>query len=86
MLDLGGACVELTAGDLERLRTEAAAQAGWSSRARDLGVLLERARIAPQPVALRAGERKTLARIAGEAGLNELMTRLSQTRAESMLG
>ncbi len=72
VLDLAGTRVDLTSSEAARLRDVAAAEAGRSSRARDLAVLLDRALVLRHTLALRPAERQTLARIAAEAGLSEL--------------
>ncbi len=77
VLDLAGTHVRLSPGEAVRLRDAAAAEAGRSSRARDLAVLLDRALVLPHTLALRPAERHTLARIAAEAGLDELAPQLA---------
>lgn len=81
VLDLAGRRVELDRTEALRLRAAAAAQAGSSSVARDLSVLLARAVTHGQVLALRRGEAHTLSRLAFGLGLDELAQRLTDTDA-----
>ena len=76
VVDVAGRRVGLTRLEVVRLRDAAAAEAGTSSAARDLALVFDRALTAPQAPALRRGELLTLARIAVEAGMVELASRL----------
>ncbi len=66
----------LPRADVIRLRETAAAQAGCSSAARDLALILDRALAHERTVALRRGELQTLIHIAAEADMHELLTEL----------
>ena len=63
-LDVRGQIVMLRREDAERLRAAAAAEAGLSSRSRDLALVLDWALASPRAVALRRGEARELARLA----------------------
>jgi hypothetical protein len=76
IFDLPSGQVSLEAREVELLRDAAAAQAGSSTAARDLSLLLDRALSEPRPVALRRAEVQTLIEIASSAGLTEAAERL----------
>ncbi len=76
VLDVAGRRVELTCSEALLLRDAAASQAGRSSRARDLSLLLERALTGPNLLALTRGELRALARVAEAAERGELAMRL----------
>ena len=67
-LDVGGRHIDLDPGRASQLRDAAAAQAGKSSAARDLSLLLDRALHRRQTLALRRSEAHTLAQLAGQLG------------------
>lgn len=77
VLDLPGGRLTLDAYEVTRLRDTAAAQAGQSSAARDLSLLLDRALQHGKPVALRRAEVQTLTHVAADAQLDELAARLA---------
>ena len=77
VLDLAGRRVELARAEAVRLRDAAAAEAGSSSAARDLSVLLDRVLARGHLLALRQGEVHTLTSIAAGLGLGELVARLA---------
>jgi hypothetical protein len=79
-LDLPRQPLDLARDVVERLRDAAAAMAGRSSAARDLGLLLERALEGGRQVALRRGETKTLLEVARAAGLFEVVARVSASQ------
>jgi hypothetical protein len=72
VLDVSGRRVEVTIDDAQRLQEAAVSEAGRSSVARDLSLLLERALAGGRTVALRRGEARALARVAEGLGLSEL--------------
>ena len=72
VLDVSGRRVEVSIDDAHRLQEAAVSEAGRSSVARDLSLLLERALAGGTTVVLRRGEAHTLARVAEELGLSEL--------------
>jgi hypothetical protein len=76
IFDLPSGQVSLEAREVELLRDAAAAQAGSSTAARDLSLLLDRALSEPRPVAFRRAEVQTLIEIAASAGLTEVAERL----------
>ena len=76
IFDLPSGQVSFEAGEVERLRDAAAAQAGNSIAARDLSLLLDRALNQPRPVAFRRAELHTLVEIAMSADLGEIAGRL----------
>ncbi len=76
VLDVAGRRVELTGSEALLLRDAAAAQAGRSSRARDLSLLLERALTGSNVLALSRGELQTLAQLAETANQGDLAMRL----------
>lgn len=80
-LDLPSGIVELRDEDAERLRDAAAAQAGRSSAARDLSLLLDRA-LRRERVALRRSELLTLLAVARDCGELELAERLQAAAAD----
>ena len=62
-LDVHGVVVSLAPAQAERLRIAAAAQAGSSSRLRDLSLVLDWALASPKMVALRRSEARELLRL-----------------------
>ncbi len=76
ILDVAGRRVELTRPEALLLRDAAASQAGRSSRARDLSLLLERALAGSHVLALSRGELRTLAQLAEAADRGDLAKRL----------
>jgi hypothetical protein len=70
--------VELDRDDVAALRDAAAAVAGQSSAARDLSLVLDRALMQAEPVALRRVELRTLAQIAARTNLGEIVRLLSE--------
>ncbi len=80
-LDLPGGAIDLAREDVIRLRDAAAAQAGHSSAARDLSLLLSRALEQTRTPALRRAELHTLIQVAANAGLAELAARLEAAGA-----
>ncbi len=80
-LDLPAGAVELRNEDVARLREAAAAQAGRSTAARDLSLLLERA-LHGGRVALRHGELQTLIAVAQQSGQADLAQRLQDPTAD----
>ena len=81
VLDLAGRRVELSRAEAMRLRAAAAAEAGTSSVARDLSVLLDRVIARGHVLALHRGEAHTLTGVAAGLGLDELARRLAGTGA-----
>jgi hypothetical protein len=65
-LDVRGQIVVLRREDAERLQAAAAAEAGLSSRSRDLALVLDWALASPRVVVLRRAEARELARLAAE--------------------
>jgi hypothetical protein len=63
-LDVRGQIVALRREDAERLQAAAAAEAGLSSRSRDLALVLDWALASPRTVVLRRSEARELARLA----------------------
>jgi hypothetical protein len=77
VFDLASGRVSLDADQVGQLRDAAAAQAGRSSAARDLSLLLDRALRDAKPVALRRAELQTLIQIATDAHLDEIAAMLA---------
>jgi hypothetical protein len=75
--DLPNGQVSLDADQVAQLRDAAAAQAGRSTAARDLSLLLARALEQVKPVALRRAEVQTLIQIATDAHLDEIVAKLA---------
>jgi hypothetical protein len=75
VLDVAGRRVELTEVEAARLRDAAAGQAGRSSVARDLSLLLHRGLGTGQVLALRRTEAHELARLAASLGLPDISRR-----------
>ncbi|MDE3131335.1 MAG: hypothetical protein KGL16_09290 [Acidobacteriota bacterium] len=82
-LELPSGRVELEAEEVIKLRDAAAAQAGHSSAARDLSLLLDRALVQRHPVALRRGELQTLLAVAEKAALTQSASKLRNQGAEA---
>ena len=76
IFDLPSGQVSFEAHEVEVLRDAAASRAGSSTAARDLSLLLDRALVAPRPVAFRRAELQTLIEIATSADLTEVADRL----------
>jgi hypothetical protein len=76
-LDLPGGRTELRREDVSVLRDAAAAQAGRSSAARDLSLLLDRALERGSSVALRRAELQTLIEVAHDVALDDVATQLA---------
>ena len=76
IFDLPSGQVSFEAREVELLRDAAASQAGSSTAARDLSLLLERALHDPRTVAFRRAELHTLVEIAASADLGEIAERL----------
>ena len=83
VLDLATGPVSLSAGEIARLRDEAAARAGRSSAARDLSLLLQLALDRVRPVALRRAELETLVGIAVDADLDLIAAKLTMPRTDA---
>jgi hypothetical protein len=82
LMGLPGGWVELERDALVQVRAAAAAEAGWSSAARDLSLILERAlRQARPPVALRRRELQTLIDVATRLGRSDLVAALEHREA-----
>lgn len=79
VLDVSGRRVDVSRADAGRLQEAASSEAGRSSVARDLSLLLERALAGGGALALRHGEANTLSRMAETLGLSDLAARLSAT-------
>jgi hypothetical protein len=77
VLDLSGRRAELTRVEAVLLRDAAAAEAGRSSLARDLAVLLDHALETQRVLALRRNEAHLLARLARQHALGEVAARLA---------
>jgi hypothetical protein len=75
--DLASGQVSLDADQVGQLRDAAAAQAGRSSAARDVSLLLDRALQQAKPVTLRRAELQTLIQIATSAQLDEIASKLA---------
>jgi hypothetical protein len=82
-LDLPRGQIDLRRDDLGRLRDAAADQAGRSSAARDLSLILDRALDQRRTVTLRRGELHALIHVAADAGLGELTARLEDAAGTS---
>jgi hypothetical protein len=76
IFDLPSGQISFDAHQVELLRDAAAAQAGSSTAARDLSLLLERALHDPRPVAFRRAELHALIETATSASLIEVAQRL----------
>jgi hypothetical protein len=63
-LDVRGQIVVLRREEAERLQAAAAAEGGFSSRSRELALVLDWALASPRPVVLRRSEARELARLA----------------------
>jgi hypothetical protein len=79
VLDVSGRRVSVSRAEAHRLQEAASLEAGRSSVARDLALLLDRALAGGSTLALRRGEAHTLTRLSGALGLSELVARLSET-------
>ncbi|HEY5100708.1 MAG TPA: hypothetical protein VII54_11695 [Gaiellaceae bacterium] len=77
VLDVSGRRVEVSCADADRLKEAASREAGRSSVARDLSLLLNRALAGGGTLALRHGEVRTLTRMAESLGMSDLAARLS---------
>ena len=67
-LDVRGQVITLRRDDAERLRVSAAAASAFSSRRRDLALVLDWALSSPRVVALRRAEARELAQLLAEDG------------------
>lgn len=76
-LDLPSGVLELAPADVGALRDAAAAEAGRSSAARDLSLLLDRA-LGQRRLTLRRAEADALRAIAERAGLADLALRFAR--------
>lgn len=81
VLDVSGRRVEVSRADADRLQEAASREAGRSSIARDLSLLLGRAVAGGSTLALRRSEVHTLTRMAKMMGLSDLAARLSSRSA-----
>lgn len=77
VLDLAGHRVPLSAADVQHLQAETERHAGRSSVARDLSLLLGRAFANGDTLVLRRTEARTLAHIAAELGMTDLVARMA---------
>lgn len=77
VLDLSGRRAELSRAEAMLLRDAAAAQAGSSSLARDLAVLLDHALETQRLLALRPSEAQLLGQVAQQQGLGDIVGRLA---------
>jgi hypothetical protein len=83
-LDVRGQIVVLRREDAERLQAAAAAEAGLSSRSRDLALVLDWALASPRVVVLRRSEARELERLAaGKPSLAFLAEALGSARRRS---
>ena len=84
-LDVRGQVVSLRLEDAERLRAAAAAAGAFSSRRRDLALVLEWAMSSPRTVVLRRAEARELSRLLEEdpslASLGDALGELDRHRA-----
>ena len=85
IFDLPNGQVSFEAREVMVLRDAAAAQAGSSTAARDLSLLLDRALVNPRTVAFRRAELQTLIEIAASVELTEIAERL-QTVGDAASG
>jgi hypothetical protein len=76
-LDLPGGRTELRREDVSVLRDAAATQAGHSSAARDLSLLLDRALERNSSVALRRAELQALIEVAHSVALDDVAAQLA---------
>ena len=79
LLDVFGRRIEVSSEDAHCLQEAASLEAGRSSVARDLSLLLERALAGTNTLALRRSEAHTLCQLAEGLDLRELVARLSPT-------
>ena len=77
VLDVSGRRIEVSEEAALRLREAASLEAGRSSVARDLSLLLERALTGGNTLALRRVEAHTLTQLAERLDMGELVARLS---------
>jgi hypothetical protein len=83
-LDVRGQIVVLRREDAERLQAAASAEAGLSSRSRDLALVLDWALASPRVVVLRRSEARELERLAaGKPSLAFLAEALGSARRRS---
>jgi hypothetical protein len=84
LVDVGGRNVRLLRAELVLLRDAGFRQAGRSSTARDLALLLDRALASPSALVLHGAEVRALTRLAGDAQLPELPSRLAAPTREAI--